>query len=351
LSTYCSGGAGGGGWYGGGGGYVSAGGGGSSYVSYPGSTGASTTAGVNPGHGYIIITEICDALISSVSDDEVCEGETVTLSASSPGTGTISWDGGVTDGAAFEPPVGTTTYTATSTDPDDCPFSVDILVNPAPTVDAGLDTNLCEGEMLTLSGSGTADAYAWDGGVVDGVPFLPPGGTTMYHVTGDIVLTGCTAMDSVEVTMNNIDETVTVAGIDLTSNQSGASYQWVECPAYTDVAGATSQSFTPTQDGDYAVIITLNGCEDTSACETISGVGLTDIGLRDIVYPNPTSGEITIQFHGYFTYNIVNALGEKVISDAGKDVENLDISHLENGIYFIEIFAGENKSSFKVVKK
>ncbi len=56
ISGYCIGGGGGGGYYGGGGGYVSAGGGGSSYISYPGSTSTSTTAGVRSGNGQVIIS-------------------------------------------------------------------------------------------------------------------------------------------------------------------------------------------------------------------------------------------------------------------------------------------------------
>ncbi|MEI6766678.1 MAG: glycine-rich protein [Bacteroidota bacterium] len=55
-TTYCTGGGGGGGYYGGGGGYVSAGAGGSSYISYPGSTGTSTTAGYRTGNGVVTIT-------------------------------------------------------------------------------------------------------------------------------------------------------------------------------------------------------------------------------------------------------------------------------------------------------
>ncbi len=351
LSTYCTGGAGGGGWYGGGGGYVSAGGGGSSYVSYPGSTSTSTVAGVNAGHGYIIITEICDGLITSVSSDTVCDGETVTLSATSTGTGTITWDGGVTDGIAFVPPVGTSTYTATSDDVDDCPFSVDITVNALPSVDAGTDDSLCEGQTATLSGSGTADVYSWDGGVTDGLAFTPPAGTTSYTVTGEITATGCESTDVVNVTYTVIDDNITVTGADLTSDQAGAVYQWIDCADSSDIAGATAVTFTPVQDGDYAVVITMNGCQDTSDCVTISGVGLSHSSQSfATIYPNPTTGELVILCPGAFDYKMYSQSGSVVCAGLGSDKVNADLTAFGSGVYFIHIVSMSKLNVIKVVK-
>ena len=36
----------------------------------------------------------------------------------------------------------------------------------------------------------------------------------------------------------------------------------------------TSQEFTPTTNGEYAVIVTNNGCSDTSNCLTLTTVGI-----------------------------------------------------------------------------
>lgn len=352
LSTYCTGGGGGGGWYGGGGGYVSAGGGGSSYVSYPGSSSTSTTSGVNSGHGYIVITEVCTGLTTSVSDDTLCEGEMVTLSASSTGAGTITWDGGVSDGVPFTPPVGTTTYTATSSDGGDCPFSVDIVVFENPTVEAGPNVFVCGTDELALNGSGTADAFSWDGGVIDGVNFLPPLGTTMYTVTGVDFVSGCQATDSVEVLRTDIDETITVAGGVYTSNQAGAAYQWVTCPAYTDIAGETSQSFTPTADGEYAVIVSLNGCEDTSACTAIAGVGIDEWNSRELIlHPNPTNGNVQVQLEGEFEYVVLNMLGQEIMKGQGKDNAQFDLSEQMDGVYIIKVLREGKVFATQIIKE
>ncbi len=60
----------------------------------------------------------------------------------------------------------------------------------------------------------------------------------------------------------------------LVSLQANAQYQWLTCNGPTGyngvVQGSTSQQFTVTQSGWYAVGVTYNGCTDTSMCYYIS---------------------------------------------------------------------------------
>ena len=130
----------------------------------------------------------------------VCDGEQVTLVGS--GAVTYAWDNGITDGVAFMPTVGTTTYTVTGTDANGCVNTdqVDVTVNPFPIVNAGTDQIVCDGEQVTLSGSG-AVTYAWDNGITNGVAFTPTVGTTTYTVTGTDA-NGCINTDQVDVTVN-----------------------------------------------------------------------------------------------------------------------------------------------------
>src|SRR5690554_7951958 len=95
-------------------------------------------------------------------DQEVCEGEAVTLTAVNPDGATINWSNGVTDGVGFVSTVGTTNYTVTAAIAN-C-FSSDVvsvLVHPTPTVLAGDDVEVCDGSQVTLQGSGAA-TYVWD---------------------------------------------------------------------------------------------------------------------------------------------------------------------------------------------
>lgn len=47
-------------------------------------------------------------------------------------------------------------------------------------------TSVCEGTEVTLDAEGMGDVITWDGGILDGVPFLPgPAGTYTYTATSD----------------------------------------------------------------------------------------------------------------------------------------------------------------------
>jgi gliding motility-associated-like protein len=72
-------------------------------------------------------------------------------------------------------------------------------VNPLPNVSAGPDQNVCEGNQITLNGSG-AITYQWDNGVVNGVPFTQAVQQMTYTVIGTDA-NGCQNQDQVVVTM------------------------------------------------------------------------------------------------------------------------------------------------------
>ena len=68
---------------------------------------------------------------------------------------------------------GVISYTATSSDIQDCSFSVDVAVNTLPSVIASVDDNdVCLGDAIVFTGSG-ASTYAWDNAVTDGTSFTP----------------------------------------------------------------------------------------------------------------------------------------------------------------------------------
>ena len=347
-STYQYGGGGGGGYYGGASGHPwCSGGGGSSYIG--GVTAGVTTAGGKTGNGQIIITELCTGLTYTVSDDTVCVGDEVTLDATSTLGGTITWDGGVTNGTPFTPPAGSTTYNATSSDAGDCGLSVTIFVGDYPTIDAGSDVTFCPGDEVTLTASGTATDWSWDGGITDGVPFSPSG-TTTYTLTGTIDSTGCEATDDVEVAEVIIDNTVTATGSDLIANQTGATYQWLECPAMTPVTGETSQTYASVPDGDYAVEVTLDGCVDTSDCQLVH-VGIEEFYQEVLLYPNPTTGKFTVTVEGAYSYEVTNILGKTIFNGNAIGTKEFNLSDFANGAYFVKVSNADELRTIKVIKR
>lgn len=344
---------GGGGWYGGGSGCFEGAGGGSSYAIGT-ATNVSYSQGLQTGDGQIIITVLCTPLTVTVSSSTVCDGDMVTLDASSIGTGTVTWDNGVTSGVAFTPSLGTTTYTATSTDGTDCGFSVDILVNALPTVVGTVNnTTICLGDSIILNGAG-ADTYAWDNGAVDGVEFTPASaGIITYTVTGTDV-NSCVNTGSVLVQVNqlvlNAAITHETAGNDgaidltVTGGTGTNTYSWSN--------GETTEDIGSLGIGTYTVTVNDGVCTDSASYTIINVLGIEDNEATSIeIYPNPTSGLITINVEGTFNYTIVNVLGEVVITGQGNNIENVDLTDMNRGTYFITIESDDNIEVLKIIKQ
>lgn len=133
---------------------------------------------------------------------------------------------------------------------------------------------------------------------------------------------------------------------------AGASYQWINCAGNTPISGATSASFTATVNGDYAVIVTVNGCEETSSCVTLelSDVSIADQKLEEIeVFPNPAREFCVIRhIPQSTTLTILNALGQEVgfIQPQANQVE-LAISNFEEGVYFLRFETKDNQLHIK----
>ncbi len=151
-------------------------------------------------------------VVNAGPDQTVCQGTQVTLTAT--GASTYTWNPFITNGTAFIPSLGTTTYTVTGTDINGCinTDQVDVTVNPTPPVNAGTDQIICIGESVTLTGSG-ANTYTWNNGVTNGIAFTPSVGTVTYTLTGTSAF-GCTATDDVIVIVNPLPNVF--AGNDLT---------------------------------------------------------------------------------------------------------------------------------------
>lgn len=85
----------------------------------------------------------------------------------------------------------------------------------------------------------------------------------------------CDTVYATTLSIEPVDSTVVQNGATLNANLIGADYQWLDCGNNLAVIpGETSQSFTPSVTGNYAVVVTLNGCSDTSACYLVDYTGI-----------------------------------------------------------------------------
>lgn len=105
---------------------------------------------------------------------------------------------------------------------------------------------------------------------------------------------------------------------------------------------------------NYLVADTINTV-NVIDCSTLGFTSLNNSILVEI-FPNPTQGNFNVKIEAHqstYQFIIYNALGELIKSSAvfpQNDLFSIDISHLPNGIYFIQIINGGFTFSSKIIK-
>lgn len=181
----------------------------------------------------------------------------------------------------------------------------------------------------------------------------------IYTQSGNFVATipnaaGCDSVISIILTINTVNNSVNVNGVTLTSAETGATYQWIDCGTSIAIPNATNASFTATVNGSYAVIATKNGCTDTSDCQTISTIGLSEnLDATISVYPNPATTSLTIlnTSNAAAVFSLMDASG-KVLRTVSTSEEKIEwnIEQLPAGIYSLTVNYTHAVNVFKVVK-
>ncbi len=195
------------------------------------------------------------------------------------------------------------------------------------------------------------DAYTW----IDGNTY-----TTNNNVATDTLINtaGCDSVVTLDLTINKTPgNSVSQNGTILTADATNVNYQWLDCDSNCVLlAGETHQSFTATANGNYAVVVSNNGCVDTSACffVTITNILENNLGCDFELYPNPTDRKINIDLgeaHNEIILNIFDYKGQLMRELFYNDQQKVTIDFIEPpGIYFIVIYSKMNKSIFKVIK-
>ncbi len=188
--------------------------------------------------------------------------------------------------------------------------------------------------------------------------YLSPSGRFVWTASGtyqDTIGTvgGCDSIMTVNLTILPVDTSVTANANTLTSNQAGASYQWLDCANNNaPIPGATGQTYVAPMIGLYAVAVTTPDCSDTSACQVVLMVNADQPLPQNTaqVYPNPTDGAVHVRFERSvdFEVEVYDGFGRLVLQraqlDAVADQFELDAPA---GIYFVRIRTADSE---KVVK-
>ncbi len=211
-----------------------------------------------------------------------------------------------------------------------------------------LDCNIIS--TMTVQTIQACDSYTW----IDGNTYNNSNATATHIISSGI---GCDSLVTLNLTINTVDSSVAQLGSLLTANETGGIYEWLNCPAMTPIGGATNQSYTATANGDYAVIVTNNGCSDTSSCYTITGVGMieNDFGNKLSLYPNPTEGNFSIDLgdkHQIVNLTITDLSGKLILSNTYNDSQLLNLKLEEpTGVYLLIIESGAKKAVIRLIKE
>ena len=158
-----------------------------------------------------------------------------------------------------------------------------------------------------------------------------------------------TVLDGVNPTISVIE----FGGTLVADNANADSYQWIDCDnGNSPIAGATTPEYTPTSNGNYAVIITVDGCADTTDCGNVSVVGIEDVLFDDLViYPNPSNdGIFNITYSGQIVkIDIVDMLGRIISLPISISDKVIDGSELASGKYMVRVYTDSSIINKEVV--
>ncbi len=164
--------------------------------------------------------------------------------------------------------------------------------------------------------------------------------TNTSHISSLFSVNGCDSIVTTNIGLITTNVNTSEANNIISAQQVGAIYQWIDCGTNTPIAGETSQSFAPNYNGDFAVIVTFDGCSDTSNCTTISTVSIEDLSINEItLYPVPADGSITIkgQLPNKTVYQILDLSGATILEGELNAQQTISILALSPGTYFVHL--------------
>ena len=278
--------------------------------------------------------------LSSVNscDSVIITTLTVNSTYFAPVTATICSNDSILLGGSYQNTSGIYFDTLSSGNSCDTVIITTLTVNPI--YSTSVTATICSNDSILLGGN-----YQNTSGV--------------YYDT----LSSGNSCDSVIITtlaVNLIPETPIITGSNgILTSSSGTGNQWYLNGSI--ITGASSQNFTPTENGSYTIKVTDgNNCFSVSSSFEVTFVGIIENamikGLR--IYPNPTTGEFTVEMDVLeiqdLQITITNVLGQKIYFDkVGKSMgtykKKFDFNKYSKGIYHLQIKSEKGEINRQVI--
>lgn len=328
---------------------------------------------------------------SSDADNVICSGSSMTFTATPTNGGdapTYQWQvNGVNVGSnsatyttntltngSVVTCVMTSSSTSIGSPATSNSISVVVTTPVAPTISIAGPTSVCAGTTINygvnVSNSGATPAYQWQ---VNGINVGTSSFIYAYIPSNNDVIqctliSSATCLSSTTATSNPVTitvitvptPTITYSGGVLSSSATTGNKWYLNG---NPIAGATSQNYTPTVNGNYTVIVQSGACTSQASLVFL----VKDLGIEDLennyafeIYPNPSQGDFNVAFNATmnedYTLNIYDASGKLVVSEIIKEQQGLIVKALKltkeaSGVYTIVLSNGTIETNRKLILK
>lgn len=283
--------------------------------------GTNTTTGCN-NNASVSIT-VGNYPIISISSNSICQGQVSTITAN--GAVSYTWSEGTIGNVLNIVPLTAQIYTVNGS--GTLPFCISsqtvltsLLASPSLTLAADR-TDVCRGQMITLSASG-ADNFIWSTGSTDNTINLIPTSTSIYSVTATNNNLQCTATRTIQINVNALPNISIIAdssacyGDQITLKGMGASdYLWS--------TGLNSQAITVVlEEGELYSVVGVNfatGCYSTcsispQASDLCCEVYIPNTFTPNEDYKNDSFSPVSLCKFKDYKFTIYNRWGERIFT-------------------------------------
>ncbi len=230
------------------------------------------------------------------------------------------------------------------------------------------DTTICEGDtaQLYVSSNHSGVTYSWLPTIT--IEFSDSSHTQAFPLTTQTYYVTVTSgidfkVDSINVEVSPIPPTPTINYInDTLFSSSPIDNQWYNQSGV--IVGANSYYYKPIVTGDYFVIVTnTNACiSDTSNIinVVISSIEENNKKLQIQIYPNPTTGLISIKAEGMESIEVMNISGQTILKHSRENGNPgiwmpdqaghvINLATQPKGIYIIKVTTNKGVTVQKIV--
>jgi hypothetical protein len=129
------------------------------------------------------------------------------------------------------------------------------------------------------------------------------------------------------------------------ANANNATFSWINCSDGSPL-GIYASDFPVLENGEYAVIVTQEGCIDTSSCYVMNVDAIDNfdaLAANYHVYPNPAQELVIIEGGAIESIRIQDTHGKIVATKnyGGNPKVSFDISSYQPGAYILQINTGK----------